>query len=156
MNFKTLPGSVLAWLRGSRCKCLLVMTLLGLVLRENYPFSNFPMFSSFSHKTYFVHLTDAQGVALGIRQFGLSNSGMKKIFDGYRRKDLKRFVNAGKQRVPLAEAAAAQSLLHYLNGLTKARPATQKLLRGLQIQYVKVQQENDALRLETKSLAQHQ
>ena len=57
------------------------MTLLCLGLRENYPFSHFPMFSSFSNRTYFIHLADAQGRELKTRQFGLSNSGMKKIFD---------------------------------------------------------------------------
>ncbi len=156
MNFKSLPGSVLAWLRRTRCKWLLIMTLLCLVLRENYPFSHFPMFSSFSRKTYFLHLADAHGAPLKTRQFGLSNSAMKKIFDRFRRKNLKRFADAGKERVPLAEAAAAESLLRYLDGLTKSRPAAKKLLPGLQIEHVKVHQEDDAMLLETKTLAQHQ
>ena len=108
MIFKSLPSSVLAWLRDTPCRWLLIMTLLGLGLRENYPFSNFPMFSSFSDRTYFIHLADADGTVLRTRQFGLSNSAMKKIFDQYRRAELKHFADAGNERVPLAEAAAGQ------------------------------------------------
>lgn len=156
MIFKSLARSLLAWLRHTRCRCLLVMTLLGLGLRENYPFSHFPMFSSFSDRTYFIHLADADGTALKTRQIGLSNSAMKKIFDRYRRSELKHFDDAGSERVRLAEAAAGQSLLRYLDGLTAERPAARKLLRGLQVQHVKVEQKADKLVLETRTIARHQ
>ncbi len=155
MIFKSLPSSVLAWLRDTRCRWLLIMTLLGLGLRENYPFSHFPMFSSFSNRTYFIHLADADGTVLRTRQFGLSNSAMKKIFDRYRRAELKHFADAGSERVPLAEAAAGQSLLRYLDGLTAARPAARKLLPGLQVQHVKVHQESNKLIFETRTVARH-
>ena len=36
MNLKSLPGGVLAWLRRTRCKWLLVMLLLGLVATVGY------------------------------------------------------------------------------------------------------------------------
>jgi hypothetical protein len=155
MSFKTLPGTVRAWLARTRCKYLLVITLLCLVLRENYPFSHFPMFSSFSSRTYYIYLADAQGTALKTREFGLSNSGMKKIFDRYRREELGRFAESGDARVPLAEAAAGQSLLRYLDGLSAGRPRAQKLLPGLQVQHVQVRQEEGDVRLETSTVARH-
>ena len=113
------------------------------------------MFSSFSSKTYFIHLADARGAALKTRQFGLSNSALKKIFDRARREELERFADAGEKRVPLAEAAAAQSLLRYLDGLTNGRPAAKKLLSGLKVEHVKVRQKEGAILLETKILARH-
>jgi len=155
MIFKSLPSSVRAWLRHTRCRWLLVMTVLGLGLRENYPFSHFPMFSSFSDRSYFIHLADADGTALRTRQFGLSNSAMKKIFDRYRRAELNHFADAGNERVPLAEAAAGESLLRYLDGLTAAKPAARKLLPGLQVQHVKVHQEFNNLIVETRTIARH-
>lgn len=155
MIFKSPLSSVLVWLRHTRCQWLLVMILLGLGLRENYPFSHFPMFSSFSNRTYFIHLADAHGVALKTRSFGLSNSAMKKIFDRYRRAELKHFADVGSERVPLAEAAAGQSLMRYLDGLTAAKPAARKMLRGLQIQHVNVHQESDNLVFETRTVARH-
>jgi len=156
MIFKSLLSSIRVWFRETPCRWLLIMTLLGLGLRENYPFSQFPMFSSFSNRTYFIHLADADGTALRTRQFGLSNSTMKKIFDRYRRAELKHFANAGSERVPLAEAAAGQSLLQYLDGLAAAKPAARKSLLGLQVQHVKVRQESNHLIFDTKTLARHQ
>ena len=49
MNFQTLRGAALALFAGPGA-WLVVWSLLCLVLRENYPFSNFPMYSSFSRK----------------------------------------------------------------------------------------------------------
>lgn len=155
MIFKSLLSSGLAWLQQTRCGWLLVMILLGLTLRENYPFSHFPMFSSFSRRTYFIYLADGDGTALRTRRLGLSNSAMKKIFDRYRRAELKHFADAGNERVPLAEAAAGQSLLRYLDGLTAARPAARKLLPGLRVQHVRVQQKSNDLVLDTRTIARH-
>lgn len=155
MIFKSLLSSVLVWLRQTRCRWLLLMTLLGLGLRENYPFSHFPMFSSFSSRTYFIHLADADGTVLKTRQVGLSNSTMKKIFDRYRRAELRHFADAGSERVPLADAAAGASLLRYLDGLTATRPAARNLLSGLQVQHVTVHQEANNLVFETRTIARH-
>jgi hypothetical protein len=155
MKFASLLTSARTWLRRTRCKWLLVMTLLCLGLRENYPFSNFPMYSSFSQHTYYLYLTNAAGEPVATRQLGLSSSALKKIFDRARRKELERFEKSGSARVPLAEEAAAQSLLRYLDRLVAAQPPAQKLLAGLQVRHVRVQQQADALRLETRTLARH-
>lgn len=155
MKFASLLTSARAWLRRTRCKWLLVMTLLCLGLRENYPFSNFPMYSSFSHRTYFLYLTDARGEPIKTPQFGLSSSALKKIFDRARRQELEHFENSGSARVALAEQAAAQSLLRYLDGLAAGQPCARKLVAGLQVRQVRVQQEADALLLETRTLARH-
>lgn len=155
MNAASLLTGLRAWLQRTRCKWLLVMTLLCLVLRENYPFSNFPMYSSFNNRTYYLHLTDAQGKAIKTRLFGLSSSGLKKIFDRYRRRELDRFQDAGKDRVLLAEASAGQLLLRYLEGLSVGRPEAAGMLAGLRVQHVKVSRRDDALRLETHVVAQN-
>jgi hypothetical protein len=155
MNLKSLPGAAFAWFRRTRCKWLLLMVLLGLVVRENYPFSHFPMYSSFSSRTYLIYLADPQGTALKTPQFGLSNSGLKKIFDRYLRQELRHFADVGDARVPRAEAAAGQSLLNYLDGLTRKRPQGEELLPGLCVEYVRIQQKGNALLLETRRVAQH-
>ena len=155
MNFKSSWASVVAWIRCTRYQCLLVMVLLCLVLRENYPFSNFPMYSSSGKHTYYLYLTDADGQPLKTRQFGLSSSTIKKIFDRYRRKELVHFAEAGSARVPLAEQAAGQSLLLYLDGLSAARPQVRKLLVGLRIEHVLVRQDAHDLVFETRTIAKH-
>ena len=155
MNFTSALASVVAWIRQTRYQCLLVMVLLCLVLRENYPFSNFPMYSSSARHTYFLYLTDADGRSLKTRQFGLSNSTLKKIFDRYRRKELAHFADAGSARVSLAEEAAGQSLLLYLDGLSAGRPQVGKLLVGLQVEHVLVRQDAHDLVFETRTIARH-
>jgi hypothetical protein len=155
MNFPSLVRGR-AWLQQTRCQWLLLMTLLCLGLRENYPFSNFPMYSSFSSRTYYIYLTDAKGAALRTKQFGLSSSGLKKIFDGYRRRELKNFANSGRERVPLAEEAAAQSLVRYLDGLAAARPQAKKLLTGLQVHHISLRQDAHDLVLEKRTMATHE
>ncbi|MEO8440004.1 MAG: hypothetical protein ABI540_07250 [Spartobacteria bacterium] len=155
MKIASVLSPLQAWLRRSRCKWMLVMTALCLILRENYPFSNFPMYSSFNNRTYFLYLTDAEGEAIQTRQFGLSSSGLKKIFDRYRRRELDRFKRSGSERVRLAEEAAGESLVRYLEGLSAGRPVAHKLVAGLRVQHVQVRQREGALRFETRQVAQH-
>jgi hypothetical protein len=47
-----------AVLRKSRFGVLLTSTVFYLVIGEQYPFSSFPMHSSFSHDTYYICLAD--------------------------------------------------------------------------------------------------
>ena len=155
MKFASVLSPVRAWLQRSRCKWLLVMTALCLILRENYPFSNFPMYSSFNNHTYYLYLADAGGEALQTRRFGLSSSALKKIFDRQRRNELERFEGAGSARVPLAEKAAGETLLSYLDGLSVRHPEAKKLLPGVQVRHVRVDQEGDGLQFETRTLARH-
>src|SRR5690242_2670978 len=109
MDLESLRDAALALVR--RYRCLVVMVLLGLILRENYPFSSFPMYSTFSHRTYFIYLSDSGGAPRRTRDLGVPASGLKKIFDRYRREELGHFAKAGEQRVPLAEEAAGRDLL---------------------------------------------
>lgn len=155
MNAASLFTGARLWLRRTRCKWLLVMTVLCLALRENYPFSNFPMYSSFNNRTYYLYLTDARGNPIKTRQFGLSSSGLKKIFDRYRRQELIRFQKSGSERVRLAEDSAGRLLLRYLDGLPAARPEAGELLAGLQVHHVRIFERDNALRLESHTVARH-
>ena len=55
---------------------------LMLIVKENYPFSHFPMYSRNSEKTYLIHITDGEDRPIVFRQqFGRSVIRVKKIFD---------------------------------------------------------------------------
>jgi hypothetical protein len=155
MNLSFLPGRIFGWLRQTRYPWLLILVLLCLALRENYPFSNFPMYSSFGERSYFLYLATAQGEPIRTRVFGLSTSTLKKIFDRQRREQLKRFAAFGSDRTALADKAAAESLLHYLDGIEKRYPSATQPLAGVQVRHVLVHQQSDQLLLETRMLAQH-
>ena len=132
------------------------MVLLCLTLRENYPFSNFPMYSTFANHDYYIYLANAQGRPLATPAFGLSTSTLKKIFDRYRRAELEKFQKAGSARASRAEEAAGRLLLDYLNGLTATQPKAKKLLRGMRVEYVRIDQRSGALLMDTRTLATHE
>jgi hypothetical protein len=146
-------AAALEWLKRTRFKCLLVMTLLCLGLRENYPFSNFPMYSSFDSHTYLLYLTDARGIAVSPWRVGLSSAKLKKIFDTRRREELKKMPGAGEARVALAEHAAGEALLRYLERQASVRPQIRNFLHGLRVQHVTIRLEGHDLVLETRTLA---
>ncbi|MEM9480390.1 MAG: hypothetical protein AAGA58_12125 [Verrucomicrobiota bacterium] len=61
---------------------LVAVTALCLSLGENFPFSNFPMYRSFSDYSYYVYFTDADGKPLPIKDLtGHRTSALKKIYN---------------------------------------------------------------------------
>jgi hypothetical protein len=150
-------AAALEWLKPPRFKCLLVMTLLCLWLRENYPFSNFPMFSSFNGHTYLLHLTDAQGTAVSSRSLGLQTSALKKIFDTRLRAELKKTSGPRTAaRVALAEHTAGEALLRYLDRQGSVQPQIRKFLHGLRVQQLAIRLDGHDLVFETRTLATHE
>jgi hypothetical protein len=143
-------------LKRTRFKCLLVMTLLCLGLRENYPFSNFPMFSSFYGHTYLLYLTDAQGTAVSSRRLGLQTSALKKIFDTQRRAELKKTSGPWKARGALVEHMAGEALLRYIDRQGSVQPQIRNLLHGLRVQYVTIRLEGHDLVFEKRTIATHE
>jgi hypothetical protein len=155
MQIASVPSRILRWFQAGRCTWLLVMVLLCLGLRENYPFSHFPMYSSFSDHTYFLYLADKNDRAIATRRLGLSSSTLKKIFGRRWRNELEKFEHAGPADRSHAETVAAVSLLHYLDGLAAHRREARTLLAGAKIQHVLVHQKSGVIVLETRTLAQH-
>jgi len=144
-------------LKSTRFKCLLVTTLLCLGLRENYPFSNFPMFSSFNSRTYQVYLTDAQGNPVSTMDFDLPNSTLNKIFDGWRRAELKKTAGSWKAaRVAIAEHTAGEALFRYIDRHASVHPQMRNLLHGLRVQHLTIRLEAHELVFETRTLATHE
>ena len=68
----------------ARWPIFFIVTFLCLAAQENYPFSNFPMYSSFAPKSYFLYLADAPGRPLPTFRFGLSTADLKKVFNSKR------------------------------------------------------------------------
>ena len=58
-----------------------VLIAVCLIVEENYPFSDFPMYSSLSAGTHYFHLVDENDQPLPIKAlFGISASEFKKIY----------------------------------------------------------------------------
>jgi hypothetical protein len=113
------------------------------------------MYSSFGERSYFLYLADRQGQPIRTRAFGLSSSTLKKIFDRQRREELKHLAKSVGDRAALADKAAAEALLRYLDGIAKNYPSMAESIAGVQVRHVDVHQESGRLFLETRTLAQH-
>ncbi len=63
-------------------KTLLGVTAICLVVREEFPFSHFPMYGSFSNYTYYVYVTGEDGAPLPLNRLtGVRAANLKKIYD---------------------------------------------------------------------------
>ncbi len=102
---------------------LLLLSLACLVVREQFPFSHFPMYSSFGHRTTYVFLADGEGAPLATREVApVSTPTLKKIYENEVRRETER-LGVRRSRLPLdARAAAGRRTLEYLHRLPSFRP----------------------------------
>ena len=62
-------------------KLLIVITLLNLLFRENYPFTHYPMYSSFSRFSNFIYIADEKDEPIPMKKiFGIKSNFLKKIY----------------------------------------------------------------------------
>ena len=60
----------------------ILITLLCLVLKENFPFTHYPMYSNFEDQTYYVWLGDAEGNPIPVQTTtGLRLGRIKKVYN---------------------------------------------------------------------------
>lgn len=63
-------------------KLVLVLSTILLLIREEFPFSNFPMYRSFSKNPYYIYITDDKDNLLSTEKiFGVSSGYLKKMYD---------------------------------------------------------------------------
>ena len=121
---------ITAALRKSRFGVLLTFTVLCLVIGEQYPFSSFPMYSSFSHDTYYIYLADRFDPPIAAQlKLGVSTARMKKIYDSQLRKDARLLKKPIREMSASDRTNAADYLLSYLRKVPRAKT----LLPGLRI-----------------------
>ena len=114
---------------------------------EFYPFSNFPMYSSFEPDTYLVYITDLEDKPLAISPiFGTSASDIKKTYD---RKlgELKPRAPKGTRKAslppPLKQEAAAETLAALVKRISPSPHLIGKT--GLRLHQVDIHYDGDLL-----------
>lgn len=74
-------GGVLEWWRRFPIKAMVLISALCLALQEEYPFSHFPMYSSFSDYSYYVYVTDRSGEPIALEKLmSIRTSKLKKFY----------------------------------------------------------------------------
>ena len=106
-------------------KPMWLLAAICLLVREQYPFSHFPMYSSFSRSTYYVYLADAAGQPLATQPTaGMSTPTLKKVFDTELRKEVRR-LQTSQRLLPAEERrAVAERVLARLKESAAARNAS--------------------------------
>lgn len=92
--------NLLSFLQRMPLKTCVLVIALCLILKENYPFSNFPMYSSFSDHTFFVYVSDADDQPIAIEVLTAIRTGrLKKVYDSQLRSVAKKL---GKRKRELS------------------------------------------------------
>ena len=127
MNWKDNPTAAFRlFLSALWWKPMLVLTAMCLVFQEQYPFSDFPMYSSFGPTTYYLYVADGSDAPVAsMTTLGMSTPTMKKVFSTEMRKERERLQI--KRLTPEQKRAVGERFL----GTLKNSPAA--LQRGGQI-----------------------
>jgi hypothetical protein len=73
--------AALSALRSGRVTVLLGLSVLCLVIGEQFPFSDFPMYSSFSRRTSYVFLADGSGKPVAtLPATGMTTATLRKVY----------------------------------------------------------------------------
>lgn len=111
VNFRNRWDRAVEIFRSWRCGPLACIAIAGLLLHEEFPFSHFPMYSSFTNKVTYVYLATALGEPLATNSSaGMHTANLKKVFDSDLQKERKRVGARGKVTDAERRATAARVL----------------------------------------------
>ena len=116
-------------------KPMLVLTFACLVLKEQYPFSNFPMYASFTDRTYYVYLADGADQPLpSVPVVGMSTPTLKKVYDGEVRRTLRRLrIRRQDLTAEQKQAIGAPILTRLRNSSPRGTASLPEVLRLYQV-----------------------
>lgn len=111
---------------------------------EFYPFSNFPMYSRFEPRTYYVYLKDTKGGLVPVSPlFGTSITNVKKVYDGklsHLKKSAGKEVKKKSDLSAESRQEAAAATLRWLMSITpKDARAKVRAYGGLELHQVEVE-----------------
>jgi len=132
-------------------KVLVLLVALSLVLREFYPFSHYPLYTTFDGKTWYVYLTDQDDKPLpAVAVTRTRASRIKKIYNSRLRK-LQTKKKGRNRDTPSSQLMAAQQTLDYLLSLKRVRfpPQTEEI----RLHRVDLVLTNQSIARETRLLA---
>lgn len=144
-------GAVMNWLRHQPLKFLWGVVLLTAFVMpwaqrgqakpgEFYPFSNFPMYSTFSDSTYYVYVTDLKDEPVPVTFLtGKVLSNLKKQYDTELKAEKRALVAGGVKQEDLSMEArrrAGEVVLRWL--VPFADEASLKALGGLRLKQVTI------------------
>lgn len=119
---------------------LLLLTAACLLIREQYPFSNFPMYSSFGRSTYYVYLTNGADEPLRSQELvGMTTPTLKKVYDGEMRREAKLLRTPRRKLTPEQKRAVGERILARLKTTVPAVEAGAAFPETLRLHHVEIE-----------------
>jgi hypothetical protein len=144
------------WVGRTGIAPLLLLTATCLAVGEQYPFSPFPMYSSFSKSTYYIYLADGSGQPLATAPAtGMSTPTLKKVFDGELRKERQQLRACRLQLGPQHREEVARRILARIKTAAPARGTAAALPPVLRLYQVNIRLAAGRYEKETMLLAEH-
>ena len=148
-----------SWVARSNTQPLLFITAACLVIGEQYPFSTFPMYSSFSDSTYYVYLADGADQPLSTYgAIGVSTATFKKMYESALRAEMRRLRVPRKQLTDEQRQALGARVLAELRtspgALAAGHTTGRQLPDVLRLYEVQVQLAGGELKKETRLIAE--
>ncbi len=153
------------WWRRQPCKLLWLLVLLTAVViprlqrrqpqpGEFYPFSNFPMYSSFASSTYYVYVADLSDQPVPVtRLTGKVLSNLKKQYDTELKKQKAKASGIRQADLPLAaRQEAGETVLRWL--LPFAHHNELQRLGGLRLKEVTITHDGNGLQKQTLAVGE--
>ncbi|MDQ3119972.1 MAG: hypothetical protein M3Q89_10465 [Verrucomicrobiota bacterium] len=131
---------VLDFLRRIPGRPLLLITAVCLLLREEFPFSHFPMYSSFGRSTYYVYLTNGADQPLPtVTTLGVSTPTLKKIYESEVRREMERIPRASRKSLSLEQRRpAGERVLQRLLNSPRVQQSGNVLSAGLRLYEMRI------------------
>lgn len=155
-SFQAYLASGWNWLRRTSCKPLLLITATCLLIQEQFPFSHFPMYSSFGRSTFYVYVTDSADQPLPtLSTLGVSTPTLKKIYESEVRKEMERTPRASRTGLSLEQRRpAGERVLQRLVNSPRARENRNSGRRGLRLYEMRISLEGRKLQKRTELIAE--
>lgn len=119
---------------------LLLFTAACLLIGEQYPFSNFPMYSSFGRSTYYVYLTNGADEPIrAVELVGMTTPTLKKVYDGEMRREAKLLRVPRRRLTPEQKRAVGERILARLKTAAPALEADATFPETLRLHHVDIE-----------------
>ena len=133
-------------------KTLFIITLLNLILKENYPFSHYPMYSRFSRSTFYIFVTNEKDEPLPLRSFcGVSAAILRKMYESFLYQSTKKRSNKIEELTSEDLKPISKSILDYVK--TSAEKKKSKIdFKSLRLYEATISIDNGSISRERKLL----
>jgi hypothetical protein len=136
-------------------KPMFAITVACLVIGEQYPFSDFPMYSSFGKSTYYLYVADENDQPLGsMPTLGMSTPTLKKVFSTEMRKEREALGSRSKKLTPEQKRVVGERLLARLRASRAAQSPDSPPPSAVRLYEVNISLENGRFQKERVLIAE--